>query len=111
MAVIIAIFSSFCLPAVWATPLTVEIVTLGLVTPAWPGSIHFTGTGFDEGFRILREKYEGILSLTHTFLVERKVTNCVDLVAEADVMLSEWYYKRRSQADLHVYLSPSKYDS
>ena len=88
--------------------LQVEIVTLSLVSNSTLSSLHYTYGAFDYGLRTLRNKYGNTINITHTYLFDGRITNCIELTAHAEYMLAEWYYVKRLKSDLRVFLSTCK---
>ncbi|GAV02926.1 hypothetical protein RvY_13429 [Ramazzottius varieornatus] len=83
-----------------------EVVTLGQVTFSHAGSMHYLSPTFDAAAERFRARYNGTFYLKHTHLIDPNVTNCVELVAQSEFLLAEWYHRKRSKADIYVFLSP-----
>ena len=89
----------------------VEIVTLGLVTNATTISMHYMGPSFDLAATLFREDHGARFNLTHTYLMDESITNCVDLTSQTSFMMSEWYFKKRIKADVYAFIVPSEYEA
>ena len=85
---------------------SLEIVTLGQVTFSHGGSMHYLSPTFDSAVQRFVAKYNSSLNLKHTYLIDRNVSNCVELTAQAEFLLAEWYFRQRTNADIYVFLSP-----
>ncbi|OQV24194.1 hypothetical protein BV898_02141 [Hypsibius exemplaris] len=82
---------------------SVEIVTVGNMYPNAPGAIPFVGPAFETAVADLRQKYGAIFEVKHTYLVDRKYANAVELAFGIEVMTASWYYDReRTPANLTV---------
>ena len=88
--------------------LQMEIVTLGLISNSTSSSLHYTSGAFDYGVRTLRKKYGNTINITHTYLLDERITNCIELTAHAEYMLAEWYYLKKLKSDISVFLSTCK---
>ena len=85
----------------------VEIVTMGLVTNATTISMHNVGPSYDLAATFFRTDHGARFNLTHTYLMDESITNCVDLTSQTTFMMSEWYFKKRINADVYAFIIPS----
>ena len=105
LQIYIVLYSSAALLSSNGKVLQVEIVTLSLVGNSTMSSLHYTYGAFDYGLRTLRNKYGNTINITHTYLFDGRIKNCIELAAHAEFMLAEWYYLKRLKSDLTVSLS------
>lgn len=91
-----------------AKKLNIEILTYGFTNVHGQGPIWRFKVGMDHAVEELRNLYENTTNITHTYIFDQKSRNCMELLTEMDVMLSEWYYKHRAPADLHAIITPGK---
>lgn len=86
----------------------VEIVTLGVVTNATTISLHYLGPSFDLAASFFREDHRRHFNLTHTYLVNESFSSdCATLTSQTSFVMSEWYYKTRTKADVYAFIVPS----
>lgn len=88
--------------------LNIEILTYGFSTPSSHGTIWWTKVGMDHAVTELRHLYANTTNITHSYVLNSRSRDCMELVAEIDVMLSEWYYKQKKEADLYAIIAPGK---
>jgi hypothetical protein len=96
------------LPATLCSLYHVEIVSLGVRRGGSFLSFFNSGPGIDMGVEDLKTLYNNTFNVTHTYLYEKDAENCYELAIQSDVILSEWYYIRRTKADLYVFIAASK---
>ena len=86
----------------------IEVVTLGLVTNATTISLHYLAPALDLAATRFRTDHGKNFNLTHTYLIDEAIRSCPDLASETSFMVAEWYYKKRTEADLYAFIVPGK---
>ncbi|GAV06393.1 hypothetical protein RvY_16398-2 [Ramazzottius varieornatus] len=60
-----------------------------------------------EDASFLREDHKSHFNLTHTYLVNESFSyDCVTLTSQTSFVMSEWYYKTRTKADVYAFIVP-----
>ena len=84
--------------------LRVNIVTIGNIYPNVPGAIPYTGPAIETGIQHIQSTYGEFFHFTHTYLFDRRMSNCVEFATNSDHVAGQWYYSRRDASDLVIFL-------
>lgn len=80
-----------------AATLAIEMVSPGLLTTAGnmvPSTITLAGPAFDVSIGKLRNTYRNF-NITHTYLYDEDIVDCVVFQNEVQNILARWYYRER----------------
>ena len=98
-----------CMENYLSAKIRVNIVTIGNIHPNVPGAIPYTGPAIETGIQDIQLKYEKYFQFTHTYLFDRRMTNCVEFATNSDVVAGQWYYSSaRNANDLVIFLFAGK---
>ena len=74
----------------------IEIVSPGVVGNVSASSITLGGPAFAVSIAKLRDTLQGAFNVTHTYLYEPSIPDCVTFQMEVQNILARWYYLRSS---------------
>jgi hypothetical protein len=89
--------------------INLDIVTPGLQGESSASTITLAGPAFDVGIDKLRRKLTNF-NITHTYLFDEDILDCVTFQDRVQNILSKWYYRERQENNVVIIMLPGKKD-
>ncbi|OQV14078.1 hypothetical protein BV898_11742 [Hypsibius exemplaris] len=91
--------------------INLDIVSPGVIGNYTASSINLSGPAFDVSISRLRERFLAHFNISHTFLYNYSILNCVDFQNEVQNMLARWYYTVDRSESVTVIMTPGCIES
>ena len=100
------IFIFIFMKITFAAKFSLEIISPGNYRQVSVSSMPITAPAIDLAVDELNRKYPSMLSTRVTYLYDKSSTGCEDLIAAADFLVSDYYYRRNVSSNATVFIFP-----